>query len=238
MQGGFFKKPPAAHRFLRSLAGAPHAVVWGGAPRNNEVTLMPIWEYEREEAAAEGLRVQVTVTSAQSQLGDGNLFGFPDGIRSETAARELVDLLLQEDWPEEDPEDAGGEYHMNCEGTLTEQAGMLELRYEELSPDPGEKFTAVRLAFPVGMPGPVCVERSGEAQTMFTVEEGRRQYSVYRTPFGSMELCVYGKRIENSMGPEGGELQMDYAIELQGMTAQRTKMKITVRRPPQDPGEK
>lgn len=195
---------------------------------------MPIWEYEREEAVQAGQRVQVTVTSVQSQLGDGNLFGFPDGIQSEAAPRELVDLLLQEEWPEEDPEDAGGEYHMVCEGTLTQRDGMLELQYEEVSPDPGQPSTEVRLTFPCGEKGSVTVERSGEAETMFTVEEERRQYSVYRTPYGSMELCVYGKRIENSIRPEGGELSMDYAIELQGMTAQRTKMKITVRRPPQE----
>ena len=61
------------------------------------------------------------------------------------------------------------------------------------------------------------------------MEEGKRQYSVYKTPFGNLEMCVYAKRVDNSISENGGTLILDYAVELKGMTAQRTKMRVDVK---------
>ena len=65
--------------------------------------------------------------------------------------------------------------------------------------------------------------------TVFTVEPNVRQYSTYDTPFGQVDLCVIGKKIENNMEETGGTLELDYAVELRGMITQRTKMTIRVR---------
>ena len=54
-------------------------------------------------------------------------------------------------------------------------------------------------------------------------------YSVYATPFGEIDMCTYGKRVENALSTDGGTLILDYAVELRGLTAQRTKMEVKVK---------
>jgi hypothetical protein len=35
-------------------------------------------------------------------------------------------------------------------------------------------------------------------------------------------MCIYAKKVENTITSEGGTLSLDYAVELKGLTAQRT----------------
>ena len=78
--------------------------------------------------------------------------------------------------------------------------------------------------------GIVSIIRYGQMSHSFVIEEGVRHYSVYRTPYGPLEMCVRGIKVVNNMTENGGSIALDYAVELKGMTAQRTKMTFNVKK--------
>ena len=197
---------------------------------------MPLFEYEDKKNTeyTKGMQVISQVESLQYQLEDATLFGdpaapFQAGGGSYLPEEETyLDTLLPADFP---GEEEMGKYAMVSRGMLSQEGELLQLTYqEELDAEEGASApTQVRLTFSVEKSGPVTVSRSGDMRTIFTVEQGARQYSTYHTPYGQVDMCVIGKKIQNRIGPNGGELLLDYAVELRGMIAQRTKMTIRVR---------
>lgn len=197
---------------------------------------MPIFEYEDKKNAENiaGRQVIIQLESLQCQLEDATLFGDPAApaqMGGDTYLQEeeaYLDALLPADFP---GEVEMGRYTMISRGTLSQEGELLQLTYQE-ELDVEEGATApiqVCLTFAEEECGPVTVSRSGDMRTIFTVEQGVRQYSTYHTPYGQVDMCVIGKKIQNGIGPAGGELLLDYAIELRGMITQRTKMTIRVR---------
>lgn len=185
---------------------------------------LPIFEYETEEKEAqEGLAVIIEVESHQHNMGRESLF---------TSEADSFDDLEEDDaLPHAH---CASEENSACtlfsEGTLFLQDGLLHLTYIETIEDEEDAApTKVSLVFPKGSSSHITVSRSGDMNTVFTVEPNVRQYSTYDTPFGQVDLCVIGRKIENNMEETGGTLELDYAVELRGMITQRTKMMIRVR---------
>ena len=185
---------------------------------------MPIFEYEREEEEPqEGLAVIIEVESYQRNMGRESLFSNEAGIFDDL--EEDDDLLHAHSASEE-----SGACTLVSEGTLFLQDGLLHLTYiETIENEEDAAPTKVSLVFPKGSGSHITVSRSGDMNTVFTVEPNVRQYSTYDTPFGQVDLCVIGRKIENNMEETGGTLELDYAVELRGMITQRTKMTIRVR---------
>ncbi len=196
---------------------------------------MPIFEYEDKKNAEymEGRQVIIQVESLQHQLEDATLFGTPaspvqtggDAYLQED--EDFLDALLPADFPGEET----GKYTLVSRGALSQEGDLLQLTYqEELDVEEGVGApTQVCLTFSGEECGPVTVSRSGDMRTIFTVEQGVRQYSIYHTPYGQVDMCVIGKKIQNRIGPAGGVLLLDYAVEMRGMITQRTKMTIRVK---------
>ena len=179
-------------------------------------------------------QVIIQIESLQCQLEDATLFGEPAApIRIQTGE----DIYLQEEETALDesavdfPGEEAGQYTLVSRGVLSQMGEQLQLSYqEELDAEAGTGApTQVCLTFSGEERGPVTVSRNGAMHTIFTVEQGTRQYSTYHTPYGQVDMCVIGKKIQNGIGPDGGELLLDYAVELRGMITQRTKMTIRVR---------
>lgn len=185
---------------------------------------MPIFEYETEEKEAqEGLAVIIEVESHQRNMGKESLF---------TSEADSFDDLEEDDaLPHaHSASEESGACTLFSEGTLSLQDGLLHLTYIETIEDEEDAApTKVSLVFPKGSSSHITVSRSGDMNTVFTVEPNVRQYSTYDTPFGQVDLCVIGRKIENNMEETGGTLELDYAVELRGMITQRTKMTIRVR---------
>ncbi len=198
---------------------------------------MPIFEYENkkntEYSMIDSRRVILQVESVQRQLEDATLFGAPAAPVQEAPhawlqeEEDYLDTLLPADFLEEET----GKYTMVSHGVLSRQGSLLRLTYQEeldVEEDAGAPVQ-VCLTFSEKECGPVTISRSGDMRTIFTVEQGVRQYSTYHTPYGQVDMCVIGKKIQNRISPAGGVLLLDYAVELQGMITQRTKMTIQVR---------
>lgn len=184
---------------------------------------LPIFEYETEEKEVrEGLAVIIEVESYQWNMGRESLFN--------SEADCFDDPEEDNDLPPHSVLEENGVCTLVSEGTLSLQDGLLRLTYIETIEDEEDAVsTKVSLVFPKGSDSHITVSRSGDMNTVFTVEPNVRQYSTYDTPFGQVDLCVIGRKIENNMEETGGTLELDYAVELRGMITQRTKMTIRVR---------
>lgn len=118
------------------------------------------------------------------------------------------------------------EYVMDCRGTLEIRGGRLYLSYSEPQAEDEEAYDT-EISFDVDDPDCVTVTRSGGVLASFVLRAGSRGISVYKTPFGPIEMCVLTKKISNTMNTNGGVISMDYTVELKGMTAQRTQITIS-----------
>lgn len=199
---------------------------------------MPIFEYESKKNVENmnGTPVVIQIESLQRELEGANLFGSPtapaqgneNGYLQEDEA--FLDTQMPEDFCNEE---GTGMYTLVSRGELSRQGELLQLAYqEELDGEEGVDAsvpTQVCLTFSEAVCSPVTVSRSGDMRTVFTVEQGVRQYSTYHTPYGQVDMCIIGKKVENRIGSAGGVLVLDYAVELRGMITQRTKMTIRVK---------
>ena len=184
-------------------------------PQNNN---MPIKEYEKTEGAPEnGVRVLVEMKSTQSDMTGVGFFTVKNNENSSP------DILFKDERG-----DANNEYSLVSEGVLEISDGRVCLSYEESAIEGTEGCTTV-ISFEKGQPECVTVERRGPLSSVFVISKGERIFSAYSTPYGVIDMCIYAKKVENSLSLEGGSLSLDYAVELRGLTAQRTKMEVKVR---------
>lgn len=166
---------------------------------------MPIKEYTSTECSEDN--VNISVVSRQCDTAGTGLFGNDDS-----------DIFAG------DAEDS--EYVMSCTGTLSLREGRLYLSYTE-PPMEGEDVCNTEISFNICEPECVTITRSGGVSASFVLKEGSRSISVYKTPFGPIEMCVWAKKVDNTMSAEGGSVTMDYTVELKGMTAQHTRITVS-----------
>lgn len=177
---------------------------------------MPIKEYETTGSASiSGKRVLVEMKSTQNDMTGVGFFTVkneklsPDGLLCDAVGGET------------------NEYTLASEGVLEILDGRICLSYEETAIEGVEGCTTV-ISFEEGMPDCVTVERRGPLSSLFVISKGERLFSVYSTPYGAIDMCIYAKKVENRLTMDGGALCLDYAVELRGLTAQRTKMEVKV----------
>ena len=111
------------------------------------------------------------------------------------------------------------------EGKLAVQDGALRLSYEESELTGMEGTTTV---FQVE-PEKVTLLRLGSVQSEMVFEEGRRHMSLYSTPYCNMEIGVRARRLNSTLELTGGQLEIDYDIEINHMLAGQSLFRIDVR---------
>jgi uncharacterized beta-barrel protein YwiB (DUF1934 family) len=62
--------------------------------------------------------------------------------------------------------------------------------------------------------GRVTLLRVGEVNSQMVFEEGRRHLSMYETPYGALSIGVNTRKMRSSLGDTGGEITIDYALEI------------------------
>lgn len=101
-----------------------------------------------------------------------------------------------------------------------------EIIYEE-NAELGMGDSRVKVSWLAEDPQVITVMRSGEVETVMAFEPGRRHITAYSLPGMSFELCTHTLRADNSFdGSMGGEIYLDYIIEIRGGFAGRRKMRI------------
>lgn len=85
--------------------------------------------------------------------------------------------------------------------------------------------TMLRINGPV-----VTLLREGTVNSQMVFEEGRRYLSMYETPYGSMSVGINTRRVKNTIGELGGDLEIDYAIEIDNLMVGRNYFSMNVRK--------
>lgn len=75
----------------------------------------------------------------------------------------------------------------------------------------------------------IIITRQGEYKTQLILEEGKRHLCPYFTPFGEMMMGVNTGLIKNTLKAGGGELTVDYTLEINHNLASINRLEISVK---------
>lgn len=91
-------------------------------------------------------------------------------------------------------------------GELCREGETLRLTYH---PEGGTAVLTAR-------PGCVVLRRQGEVSSKMVFRPGRRCLGDYATAYGSMDMAVTTRRVDDRLADDGGELILEYDLELGG----------------------
>lgn len=122
-----------------------------------------------------------------------------------------------------------GVIEMVTEAAVAVKGGRLTVSYDETEiTGLGESRTEI--SFALDDPTVISVMRTGEVRTALVIEQGVRHICTYETPVMPFEICTYARKATNSVTVDGGEMHLDYIVEIRGALAQRTVLDVTLRK--------
>ncbi|MCI9295496.1 MAG: DUF1934 domain-containing protein [Lawsonibacter sp.] len=77
--------------------------------------------------------------------------------------------------------------------------------------------------------GQVTLMRVGEFNSQLVFQEGRRHLSMYNTPYGAMSIGVNTHHLMASLTDQGGDIEVDYTVEVDHALAGRNVFRINVK---------
>lgn len=77
--------------------------------------------------------------------------------------------------------------------------------------------------------GIVTLERNGGAYGNLVVEEGKRHLCQYRTEYGDIMIGIFGESVKNNLTEFGGELSLQYSIDVNAGLLSKNKVEISIR---------
>ena len=80
-------------------------------------------------------------------------------------------------------------------------------------------------------PRSVVLSREGALNTTMECEEGRKHYFLYETPFGSATMGVDTRRIRSSLDFHGGDVEIEYTLDVNQTIVGRNRFYIRVQEP-------
>ena len=75
----------------------------------------------------------------------------------------------------------------------------------------------------------VTLLRVGEFNSQMVFQEGRRHLSMYNTPYGAMSVGVHTRHLLAELNDQGGDIEVDYEIEVDHAMAGRNIFRINVK---------
>lgn len=111
------------------------------------------------------------------------------------------------------------------EGTLSRSGEGYTLRYQE-SELTGLEGTQTTFQIEKGR---VTLLREGQVNSQMVFQEGRRHLSMYNTPYGALSIGVNTRRMKVNLGETGGDIEIDYAIEIDHAVAGQNLFQINVK---------
>ena len=126
-------------------------------------------------------------------------------------------------------ESAPEEMELVTSGTLKRDgAGGYTVSYQETELT-GLEGTVTKLHIKDGQ---VTLLREGSINSQMVFEEGRRHLSMYETPYGALSIGVSTKRMRSTLSEAGGDLEIDYAIEIDNLLAGQNLFRMNVKKQP------
>lgn len=148
-----------------------------------------------------------------------------DRLLEEESEELLEEELLEEGTQPKMPTEESDTYTFCTTAGMKTECGVVTITYEENTGCTSE------IIFDTGKPEMVTIHRTGGIMNTLVLEKGKRHISVYNTPIMPFETAVLAKKVDVNMTYEdGGDIALDYLVELRGMDLQRTEMKIHAER--------
>ncbi len=116
---------------------------------------------------------------------------------------------------------------LTTECTVADKGGKIEIEYNE-SEITGMDGSVTKVVFDKSNPALVSILREGSVSTALVFEEGKRHLCVYQTPYFPIELCITTLSLENTLSYDGGRMNAEYLVEMNGILAEKTDITITV----------
>ena len=112
------------------------------------------------------------------------------------------------------------------EGTFQEESGVYVLQYEESQmTGMGETQTTITVEG-----DQVTLVRTGQFTSQMVFQEGRQHLSMYNTPYGSLEIGVSTRHLLAELDENGGNIEVDYSIEVDHAVAGRNIFQINIKK--------
>ena len=111
------------------------------------------------------------------------------------------------------------------EGEYTYENGTGWFTYEETEIT-GMEGTTTRFDF---TPGEAVITREGSVSSRMIFMEGKRNVFLYNTPWGSMTMGIDTHKIENSLTPQGGEIEIDYTLTFDRAPISRNRFSVKIK---------
>lgn len=113
-------------------------------------------------------------------------------------------------------------------GTLRREKEGYTIAYQETELT-GLEGTTTKLR----IEGPkVTLLRQGSVNSQMVFEVGRKHLSMYETPYGALAVGIETRRMKNTVDEAGGELEIDYAIEIDNLLAGKSQFQLNVKKKP------
>ncbi|MEL4106684.1 DUF1934 domain-containing protein [Oscillospiraceae bacterium WX1] len=116
-------------------------------------------------------------------------------------------------------------FELETDGEYAVNDGVIEFCYmeSELTGYAGQKTSFVV------EPERVVLTRAGGLNGEMIFSEGRKHHFVYETPYGSLTMGIDTKSITQSLGENGGDLEIHYSIDVDNVVMSRNSFKINVK---------
>lgn len=79
------------------------------------------------------------------------------------------------------------------------------------------------------LPDQVVVDRDGTVKSRMIFKEGIKSSFLYSTPFGQATMGVDTRSIRRSVDESGGQVEIDYVVDMEHAVVARSKFQITIR---------
>lgn len=118
---------------------------------------------------------------------------------------------------------------ISTEGSIAVGKNRIELIYNE-DAESGMEGSETRIVFDRDNPGLVTMLRRGMGNMSLVFDAvNSRQHCVYDVGLGEpIQLCVVTRKIENNITEKGGVIELEYLIEMNGISAEYSRVKISV----------
>lgn len=110
-------------------------------------------------------------------------------------------------------------------GSMVTDQDSLRISYEETEVT---GLDGVTTTFVV-LPDRVELQRVGTLTSTMVFEPGKKHESLYDLGFGAMLLGIYPKTVRSTLGAQGGQLYVDYTVEIEHEAVGTNTYEIEVR---------
>ncbi len=119
-------------------------------------------------------------------------------------------------------------FELTTAGKYTKQNGKYLVSYEG-SEITGYDNTTTTLKIQDNFVSMIRFGKSmGSSQMIF--EENKQYTGVYRTPHGNMSVDVYTNEMEVNVNDDGGEVMLDYFVQLNSCQPVRNNLRVKIRK--------